>query len=97
MNNDVIARCHVEGASTIFIEFILRQIDRVLDDIPYTSKTLMEKLGLKTKQIFRRNYLRSAICMNLIRMTLPDELNSKNLKYIFIFRLRFFNRFSHYI
>ena len=30
---DAIDRCHTEGSSTIFIEFMLSQIDRILDDI----------------------------------------------------------------
>ena len=30
---DAIAKCHVDGASTHFIEFMLSQIDKVLDDI----------------------------------------------------------------
>lgn len=103
-----IARCHVDGSSTIFIEFMLAQIDKILDDIsiqikedneqlseyiknllkameydvPYTSKTLMEKLGLKSKEGFRRNYLRPAIDMNLISMTIPDKPNSRNQRYI---------------
>lgn len=105
---DAIARCHIEGASTIFIEFMLLQIDKILDDIavqlsddneqlsegtkrlldvmeydiPYTGKTLMDKLGLKSKEGFRRNYLRPAVDMNLIRMIIPDKPNSRNQRYI---------------
>lgn len=105
---NAIAKCHVDGASTIFIEFMLSQIDKILDDIsvqisenseqiseyikklldvmeydiPYTSKTLMEKLGLKSKEGFRRNYLRPAMDMNLIRMTIPDKPNSRNQRYV---------------
>ncbi len=30
---DAIARCHVQGESTIFIEFMLSQIDKILDEI----------------------------------------------------------------
>lgn len=103
-----IARCHVEGESTLFIEFMLSQIDKILDDVsaqvsedneqlseylkrlleimeydvPYTSNTLMGKLGLKSKEGFRRNYLRPAIDMNLICMTIPDKPNSKNQRYV---------------
>ena len=103
-----IARCHVEGESTLFIEFMLSQIDKILDDVsaqvsedneqlseylkrlleimeydvPYTSNTLMDKLGLKSKEGFRRNYLRPAIDMNLIRMTIPDKPNSRNQRYV---------------
>ena len=105
---EAIARCHVEGESTLFIEFMLSQIDKILDDIsaqvsedneqlseylkklldvmeydvPYTSNTLMDKLGLKSKEGFRRNYLRPAIDMNLIRMTIPDKPNSRNQRYV---------------
>lgn len=105
---DAIAKCHIDGISTIFIEFMLSQIDKILDDIsaqisedqeqlseyikkllkvmeyeiPYTSKALMEKLGLKSKEGFRRNYLRPAIDMNLIRMTIPDKPNSRNQRYV---------------
>ena len=105
---DAIAKCHADGASTIFIEFMLSQIDKILDDIsiqlnedseqlseyirkllevmeygiPYTSKTLMEKLGLKSKEGFRRNYLRPAVDMNLICMTIPDKPNSRNQRYV---------------
>ena len=105
---EAIARCHAEGESTLFIEFILAQIDKILDevsaqvsadneqlseylkrllevmeyDVPYTSNTLMDKLGLKSKEGFRRNYLCPAIDMNLIRMTIPDKPNSKNQRYV---------------
>lgn len=105
---EAIAKCHVDGESTAFIEFMLAQIDKILDDIslqisedneqlseyikkllgvmeydvPYTSKALMEKLGLKSKEGFRRNYLRPAADMNLIRMTIPDKPNSRNQRYI---------------
>ena len=105
---EAIAKCHVEGESTLFIEFMLLQIDKILDDVaiqikedsgqiseyikkllavmeydvPYTSKTLMESLGLKSKEGFRRNYLRPAIEMDLIQMTIPDKPNSRNQRYV---------------
>lgn len=105
---DAIAQCHRMGESTIFIEFMLSQIDKILDDIsvqiceekgqlsetvkkllevmeydvPYTSKALMEKLGLRSREGFRRNYLRPAIERNLIRMEIPDKPNSRNQRYI---------------
>ena len=105
---DSIAKCHVAGESTIFIEFMLSQIDKILDeisiqitkdneqlteyikklldvmeyDVPYTSNVLMEKVGLKSKEGFFRNYLRPATEMNLVQMTIPDKPNSKNQRYI---------------
>ena len=105
---DAIAKCHMAGESTLFIEFMLEQIDKILDefsiqfsrnneqlseyvkklleimeyDVPYTSNLLMEKLNLKSKEGFRRNYLHPAMEMNLIRMTIPDKPNSRNQRYV---------------
>ena len=105
---NAIAQCHQDGASTAFIEFMLTQIDGILEnvymqmreensylsesvrrlldamdyDIPYAGVELMEKLKLKSREGFRKNYLRPALDLNLIRMTLPDKPNSRNQRYI---------------
>lgn len=105
---DAIAKCHVLGESTIFIEFMLSQINKILDevakqmtegteqmteylkrmldvmeyDVPYTSSAIMELLGLKSKETFRKNYMNPALKHNLVKMTLPDKPNSKNQRYI---------------
>ena len=42
----------------------------------------MEKVGLKSREGFRKNYLRPAIESNLIRMTIPDKPNSRNQRYV---------------
>ena len=104
---DAIAACHTQGKSDIFIEFILLQIDKVLDkileqlvngetelsiyvkkllevmeyDVSYTATRLMEKLGLKSRNALRNNYLKPAIEQNLVTMTIPDKPNSRNQKY----------------
>lgn len=105
---DAIAKCHTAGESTIFIEFMLSQIEKILDevsqqvnescedstlyikklldvmeyDVPYTSTELMNKLSLKSRDGFRRNYLRPAMELNLLRMTIPEKPNSKNQRYV---------------
>ena len=105
---DAISKCHRSGAATIFIEFMLSQIDKILDevsaqitgdneqlpehiqrllsimeyDVAYTGKALMEKLGLNSKEGFRRNYLVPAIEMKLIRMTVPEQPRNRNQRYI---------------
>ena len=105
---DAISKCHMEGAATIFIEFMLSQIDKILDEVSaqitgdneqlpehiqrllsimeyevaYTSKALMEKLGLNSKEGFRRNYLIPAIEMKLIRMTVQEQPRNRNQRYI---------------
>lgn len=48
----------------------------------YTSFEIMEKLGLKSKETFRKNYLNPALDKELIVMTIPDKPRSKNQKYI---------------
>ena len=63
-------------------EYIRKLLDVMEYDIPYTSKALMEKMGLKSKEGFRRNYLRPAMEMGLIRMTIPEKPNSRNQRYV---------------
>ncbi|MBR2408513.1 MAG: Fic family protein [Lachnospiraceae bacterium] len=105
---DAIAKCHVQGESTSFIEFMLSQIDKILDevegqvaegseymteylkrmldvmeyDVPYTASAIMDMLGLKSKETFRKNYMNPALEQNLVRMMLPDKPNSRNQRYI---------------
>ena len=105
---NAIAKCHVNGNSNAFIEFMLEMIDRVLDetiaqirkndieisayvnrlldcmefDVPYPAKELMARLGLKSKEAFRNNYLHPALALDLVRMTLPDKPKSKNQRYV---------------
>lgn len=105
---DAIAKCHVAGNSDIFIEFILKMIDQVLDDVivqisksnaetseylkkllevmeydvPYPAVAIMNALGLKSRETFRKNYINPAIKMGAVRMTLPDKPNSKNQRYV---------------
>lgn len=105
---DAIAKCHVQGESTIFIEFMLSQIDKILEetagqvaegseqmseylkrmldvmeyDVPYTATAIMDMLGLKSKETFRKNYMNPALGLNLVKMTIPDKPNSRNQRYI---------------
>jgi len=43
--------------------------------------SIMEKLGLKSKESFRENYLNPALENRIIKMTLPDKPTSKNQMY----------------
>lgn len=63
-------------------EYVKRMLDVMEYDTPYTSAALMEKLELKSKENFRKNYLHPAIKLNLIHMTIPDKPNSKNQRYV---------------
>lgn len=98
----------VNGDSDLFIEFMLEQIDKILDevtqqletsnldiseyvkrmlsvmeyDIPYTTVAIMEKLGIKSRETFRKNYMNPAIKAGMVEMTMPDKPNNRNQRYI---------------
>jgi hypothetical protein len=50
--------------------------------VSYSSKEIMEKLGLKSRVATKRNYLEPAIKDGLIKMTLPSKINSPLQRYI---------------
>lgn len=63
-------------------EYVKRMLAVMEYDVPYTSNSIMEALGLKSKETLRKNYINPAIELGVIRMTLPDKPNSKNQRYI---------------
>lgn len=103
-----IADSHVNGNANEFIEFILEQIDAILDEVisqvhrsddtiseylkkmlgvmdfevPYTATAIMEMLGIKSRETFRKNYMNPALELGLVVRTIPDKPNSKNQRYI---------------
>ncbi|WP_027407018.1 Fic family protein [Anaerovibrio sp. RM50] len=105
---DAIAKCHINGNSDFFIEFMLEMIDGIMDevinqisnygantseyvkrmltvmeyDVPYTATSVMEQLGLKSRDTLRKNYINPAIELGLVKMTIPDKPNSKNQRYV---------------
>lgn len=61
---------HISGYVTKLLE--------VMDyNIPMSAFEIMDKLGLKSKDSFRDNYLNPALENGLIKMTLPDKPTSK--------------------
>lgn len=102
-----ISACHINGNCNVFIEFMLKMIDEVLDELlessasevrhisNYVTKLLsvmeegvlmsaneiMEKLGIKSKETLRANYLNPAIENGLVKLAMPDKPTSKNQRY----------------
>ena len=98
----------MNGHSNLFIEFMLRQIDTILDEIiiqirrsddkrseyvkklldvmefevPYSTVTLMQLLGIKSRETFRKNYLDPVLKLEIVVQTIPDKPNSKNQRYV---------------
>ena len=63
-------------------EYVKNMLNVMEYDIPYTSKAIMELLGLKSKETFRKNYMKPAMELGAVKMTLPDKPNSRNQRYI---------------
>lgn len=78
--DEVILQINKSNADTS--EYVKRMLDVMEYDVPYTSNAIMEALDLKSKEALRKNYIKPAIELGLIRMTLPDKPNSKNQRYI---------------
>ena len=78
--DEVILQINKSNADTS--EYVKRMLAVMEYDVPYTSNAIMEALGLKSKEALRKNYIKPAIELGLIRMTLPDKPNSKNQRYI---------------
>ena len=62
------------------------QVERLMEtmvfDVPYTAVQLMGALGLKSRKSFRENYLQPAIEDEIIEMTIPDKVTSRNQRYV---------------
>lgn len=63
-------------------EHVGRLLEVMEYDVPYTANSLMEKIGIRTKDSFRNNYLHPAIELGLVQMTIPDKPRSRNQRYV---------------
>lgn len=62
------------------------QLDNLLTvmeyDVPYTANALLSRLGLKSKEALRRNYIDPAMENGYVEMTIGDKRTSKNQRYV---------------
>ncbi len=59
----------------------INKLMQVLETYPQSAQELMDKLGLKSRVGFRKNYLNPAIEAGLVGMTIPDKPTSKSQMY----------------
>lgn len=78
--DEIINQVNKENAGTS--EYVKKMLDCMEFDVPYTANEIMSKLGLKSKETLRKNYLNPAIKLRLVRMTLPEKPNSRNQRYV---------------
>ena len=65
-------------------EQVTEQVERLLNALgnnTLSAKELLEKLNLKHRPTFSNNYLRPALELGLIEMTVPNKPNSSRQKY----------------
>lgn len=71
--------------STAFVrEQVTDQVERLMSAFgseTLSAKELLERLGLKHRPTFSNNYLRPALELGLIEMTVPDKPNSSKQQY----------------
>ena len=63
-------------------EYVKKLLNVMEYEVPYTSTALMEKLGLKSKETFRKNYMNPAMELQLVQMTIPEKPKSRNQRYV---------------
>lgn len=63
-------------------EYVKRMLAVMEYDVPYTASAIMEKLGLKSRETFRKNYMTPALEEGLLEMTIPDKPQSRNQRYV---------------
>ena len=59
----------------------IRALMSVIETYPMSAVELMEKLGLKSRVTFRKNYIQPALEAGLIAMTDPDTPTNRNQRY----------------
>ena len=65
-------------------EQVTDQVERLMSALggeTLFTKELLERLGLKHRPTFSNNYLRPALELGLIEMTVPDKPNSSKQQY----------------
>lgn len=59
----------------------IKALMSVIESYPMSALELMDKLGLKSRPTFRKNYLQPALEAGLIGMTDPDSPTNRNQRY----------------
>lgn len=83
---------------TNYIDFLLQSICDALIELenteqvgvllnamgnkPLSTNEMMEAVGIKLRPTFRENYLKPAMNLGFIKMTIPDKPNSSKQKHI---------------
>lgn len=78
--NETIKQSNLEkGSLSIQAKKLLNVFE---EGVPYTTIELMDKVGIKSRASFKKNYLDPLLESGIIEMTIPDKPMSRNQRYI---------------
>lgn len=63
-------------------DYVKKMLDVMDYEVPYSTVSIMNLLGIKSRETFRKNYLNPALELGLVIRTIPDKPNSKNQRYV---------------
>lgn len=63
-------------------EYVKRLLSVMEYQVPYPPEVLLERLGLKSRDNLRKNYINPALEAGVIRREIPDKPRSRNQRYI---------------
>lgn len=78
--NETLRQSNLEkGSLSIQAKKLLHVIG---EGVPYTTLELMDKVGIKSRSSFKKNYLDPLLESGMIEMTIPDKPMSRNQRYV---------------
>jgi Fic family protein len=78
--NETLKQSNIEkGSLSIQAKKLLNVFE---EGVPYTTIELMDKVGIKSRASFKKNYLDPLLKSGIIEMTIPDKPMSRNQRYI---------------
>ncbi|MDI6453776.1 Fic family protein [Peloplasma aerotolerans] len=78
--NDTLKQSNIEKGS---LSIQAKKLLTVLEEgIPYTTIELMDRVGIKSRASFKKNYLDPLLQSGMIEMTLPEKPKSRNQRYV---------------
>ena len=77
--NETLKHSNIEkGSLSIQAKKLLNVFE---EGVPYTTIELMDKVGIKSRASFKKNYLDPLLQSSMIEMTIPDKPMSRNQRY----------------
>ena len=61
--------------------YVNKMLEIMETDVGLSAYEIMERLDLKSKENFRKNYMDPALDAGFVKLTIPDKPTSKNQKY----------------